>query len=105
MAGRPAHLVQVLLPVYVKGRDLPSEKFEALAQELSEKFGGVTSFVRAPAEGRWESGNTTQKDDIAVIEVMVETVEHKYWSSLRQRLERELAQEEIVIRCQPMQLL
>jgi hypothetical protein len=35
-----------------------------------------------------------------VIEVMVERLDHPYWQSLRERLEEELSQEEIVIRAQ-----
>jgi len=35
-----------------------------------------------------------------VVEVMVEHLDHAFWRSLRERLERELSQEEIVIRAQ-----
>jgi hypothetical protein len=46
------HLIQILLPT--TPRDYV--QFERLARGLTEKFGGVTSFIRAPAEGRWQSG-------------------------------------------------
>ena len=36
------------------------------------KFGGATSFLRAPGQGLWQSGGATEKDRIAVVEVMVE---------------------------------
>jgi hypothetical protein len=61
---------------------------------------GSTSFLRALGQGFWQSGGGTEKDSIAVAEVMVEHLDHAFWRSLRQRLERELAQDEIVIRAQ-----
>ena len=41
-----------------------------------------------------------EEDSIAVVEVMVEHLDRTFWRSLRERLERELAQEEIAIRAQ-----
>jgi hypothetical protein len=85
------NLIQILLPT--NGGD--DGVFERL--QLTAKFGGVTSFIRAPADGRWNAGSHTERDDIAVIEVI--------WANLRSRLEQALAQEQIVIRCQPLELL
>lgn len=96
------HLIQILLPMTPHSDDT---RFEQLARELTAKFGGVTSFVRAPAEGRWQSGEKTQLDNIAVIEVMTEALDRPYWADLRKRLEEAFAQEEIVVRCQPLELL
>jgi hypothetical protein len=95
------HLIQILLPLIAHD---PAQ-FEKLARELTEKLGGVTSIIRAPAEGRWQSGEKTELDDIAVIEVMTGSVDRAYWANLRQRLEQAFAQEEIVVRCQPLELL
>jgi hypothetical protein len=50
-------------------------------------------FVRSPGQGLWESGGATEKDNIAVIEVMVECLDHPYRQSLRERLELELSQQ------------
>jgi hypothetical protein len=36
---------------------------------------------------------------------MPEDVDYGYWADLRTRLEQALAQEEIIIRCQPLELL
>jgi len=68
--------------------------------ELTDKFGGATSFVRAPREGLWQGGGGTERDNIAVVEVMTERLLPNYWRALRERLETELEQEEIVIRAQ-----
>jgi len=37
---------------------------------MTDKFGGATSFVRAPGQGLWDSGGDVERDNIAVIEVM-----------------------------------
>ena len=97
------HLVQILLPVTRQPES--ARVFEALAKELTARFGGVTSFVRTPAEGRWKSGATTERDDIAVVEVMCDELDAPYWRDLRGRLERDLGQEELVVRCHPLTLL
>jgi hypothetical protein len=100
------HLVQILLPLNDdEGRRFPSQSFESLARALTEKFGGMTSFTRTPAEGRWKDGPATEHDDIAVVEVMTETVDREWWTALRQRLEREFNQDEVVIRCHQTQRL
>jgi len=55
----------------------------------------VTSFTRTPAEGRWKDGRKTEHDDIAVIEVMTETIEHELWCDFRERLKQEFNQDEV----------
>jgi hypothetical protein len=76
-----------------------------LLEELTDKFGGATSFVRSPGKGRWHSDGETESDAIAVIEVMAESIDPDYWRSLRKRLEREPSQEEIIIRALEISLL
>src|SRR5690606_21453973 len=51
----PMHLVQLFLPLYdAGGRRFPRALFDAVRAELTEHFGGVTAFSRAPATGLWE---------------------------------------------------
>jgi hypothetical protein len=96
-----SYVVQILLPKERGGGEPVSQRwFEDFLEELTGRFGGATSFVRAPGQGLWRSGNETERDNIAVIEVMAAKLAPEYWRSLRERLERELAQEEIVIRAQ-----
>ena len=52
------------------GQPVTQARFEELLQELTDKFGGATSFVRAPGQGLWDSGGDVERDNIAVIEVM-----------------------------------
>jgi hypothetical protein len=106
MSGRPSHLVQILLPKETGGGEPVSRQcFDHLFNELTDRFGGVTSFVRSPGEGLWQSRGEKERDSIAVIEVMAAELDRAYWHSLRERLERELIQNEIVIRAQTIQLL
>jgi hypothetical protein len=99
-------LVQLLLPLEDSdGHPFPAAQFDQIAHELTERFGGVTAYARSPAEGRWKAGADTTHDDIVVIEVMVEQLDRQWWAALRQRLEAEFRQDEIVIRAQPMERL
>ena len=99
-------LIQILLPLRDdRGQSFPPELFDNLAQELTEKFGGVTSFTRTPAEGRWRDGRATTHDDIVVIEVMADNVEREWWTLLRARLEHDFQQDEVVIRRQETERL
>jgi hypothetical protein len=96
-----SHLVQILLPKETgEGQPIGEEWFNRFLKELTDTFGGATSFLRSPGRGLWQSGDATEKDRIAVVEVMVEHLDHAFWRSMRERLERELSQEEIVIRAQ-----
>ena len=95
-----SYLVQVLLPKETgHGEQISKDWFDRFLKQLTDEFGGATSFVRAPGEGLWQSGGGTERDNIAVIEVITERLLKDYWRALRDRLEMELAQE-IVIRAQ-----
>ena len=94
-----AYLVETLLPKKTgDGQPVTQELFEGLLKELIGRFGGATSFARAPGLGLWRSGGETERDTIAVMEVMTEELSQGYWRALREKLERELSQDEIVIR-------
>jgi hypothetical protein len=99
IAGRTSYLVEILLPKETGRGDFIGHKwFENLLAELAGKFGGPTSFLRSSGQGLWRSGGEIQRDNIAVIEVMADQLEPQYWKGLRERLERELSQDEVVIR-------
>jgi hypothetical protein len=94
-----AYLIQILLPNQNgKGEPVSREWFERLLEELVAQFGGATSFVRSPGKGLWRDGSSAECDTIAVVEIMVAELAKDYWRTLRERLEGELSQEEIVIR-------
>ena len=94
------HLVQLLIPVYDRGgARFPQAHYDALVRELTERFGGLTAYVRAPAAGLWEERpGQTRRDDIVVYEVMVERLEPEWWAGYRRELQVRFDQDEMVVR-------
>jgi hypothetical protein len=100
------HLVQILLPLYDnKGARFGEEPFARVQRELTERFGGLTTFSRAPAEGLWKQAGKTHRDDIVVFEVMTETLDRDWWREYRRELEALFRQDEIVVRAQEVTVL
>jgi hypothetical protein len=101
------HLVQILLPLYDnEGRPQPPALFGGVRAELADRFGGLTAYSRAPAEGVWrDEGQGTQRDDIVVIEVMARTLDRDWWSAYRARLERSFRQEVVVVRAHAVEMM
>jgi hypothetical protein len=102
------HLVQILLPVADnQGRPFPGDLYGRVRRELTERFGGLTAFTRAPAEGLWkDEADRTQRDAIVVFEVMApDPLDEGWWSTYRSELERVFQQEAIIVRAHPISLL
>ena len=101
------HLIQLLLPLYDNaGQPFPPGLYETVRKELVARFGGLTTYSRAPAKGMWkEGGDSVRKDDIVVYEVMADAVDRAWWSTYRKQLERDFQQDELVIRAQVVELL
>lgn len=101
-----SHLVQILLPTRDNsGTAFPVRDFEYIAQQLTEKFGGVTAYTRAPAEGRWKQGTETEHDEIVVLEVMDDKLDRAFWKNYRAELEHRFRQDVIIVRAQQTELL
>ncbi|MET3997620.1 hypothetical protein ABID65_009303 [Bradyrhizobium sp. S3.9.2] len=94
-----SYLVQILLPKE-RGDGEPVSLVRGLPGRADRQVRRRDQLVRAPGQGLWRNANETERDNIAVIEVMAAKLAPEYWRSLRERLERELSQEEIVIRAQ-----
>jgi len=100
------HLVQILLPLADNaGRRFDRDAYGRVRSELAERFGGITSFTRAPAEGVWKEGGHTAHDDIVVFEVMARELDRSWWERYRAELERRFQQETIVIRAIRVEML
>ena len=100
------HLVEILLPLNDNnGRPFDAEKYVAVREHLTERFGGLTAFSRSPAQGTTSDGGKTVHDEIIVFEVMAETLDVSWWRSYRLQLEREFRQDEIVVRASSVTLL
>ena len=52
------HLIQILLPLTDNaGRPYPDDLLQGIQSELSQCFGGLTAYRRAPAKGVWTRGH------------------------------------------------
>lgn len=99
-------LIEILLPLYDnQGQPFPEELFTRVRNELAERFGGLTVFSRAPAQGLWTNAGETRHDDIAVFEVMTREIDPAWWAAYRQGLEQTFRQQEIVVRAHAVLLL
>ena len=101
------HLIQLLLPLYDNdGKAFPSAMFREIRTRLTERFGGLTAYTRAPAEGLWKEGvGEPKRDEVVVYEVMVDDLDRAWWGTFRTELERRFAQEELVVRAQRFERL
>ena len=101
------YLVQILLPLSDNdGVPFAPSEYEDVRTCLTERFGGVTAYVRAPAEGHWKEGEgSTARDEIAIYEVMVGSLDRPWWAEFRERLRERFRQEELVVRATAIELL
>jgi len=100
------YLVQILLPLAnAQGRRFPSAEYGRVRKEMNDRFGGITSFTRAPAEGMWTEGGHTEHDDLVVFEIMTRELDHRWWEDYRADLERRFMQEAIIMRAIKVEML
>jgi hypothetical protein len=98
--------IEIFLPMKANdGTPFRGEVFDRIEDELTEKFGGVTAYKRAPAEGRWNSGGEMQVDEIAIFEVVADGIDHAWWKRFRAALEESLRQEKILITAREIEVL
>jgi hypothetical protein len=93
------YLVEILLPLYDnEGRAFGAGEFDRVRDELAARFGGVTAFRRAPAEGVWAEDGELSRDRVVIFEVMAEALERQWWAAYRRELEARFRQEKLVVR-------
>ena len=92
------YLIQLFLPLRDNEKqNFPPALFESVHQELADRFGGVTAFVRSPAIGLWKETHEVNRDDVVMLEVMADDVARDWWADYRQTLESRFRQQEILI--------
>jgi hypothetical protein len=95
------YLIQLLIPLADNdGRRFPRAHYTTLSEELTERFGGLTAYSRAPAVGLWqpEDSDERQRDDVIAYEVLADTLDRDWWADYRALLQVRFAQDEIMIR-------
>ena len=95
-----AFVVQLILPVYDNsGQLFPSELSKRVRMELTQKFGGLTAYTRAPAEGTWrDEEGRTQRDDVVIVEVMTPSLDREWWTRYALDVATRFGQRELVVR-------
>ena len=101
------HLVQIFLPLHDNaGMPFAKALFDAVRAELTERFGGVTAFVRSPAAGAWQDEDgAVQRDEVVLVEVMADRLDHRWWAVYREDLQRRFAQDEVLVRASAIERL
>ena len=101
------HLIQILLPLFGNdGHPFPKDEFLRVRDDLSERFGGITTYMRSPARGVWkETRDSTVHDDIVIYEVMTDELDRDWWKSYREQLTLNFRQALLIVRVSEVQLL
>jgi hypothetical protein len=100
------HLIEIFLPLRDnEGSPFAASNYADIRKTLTEKFGGLTAFSRAPADGTDKEGGRERHDELAVFEVMTDAPERDWWSAYRKELERRFRQDRILIRMSDVTLL
>jgi hypothetical protein len=100
------YLVELLLPLYDNdGHRFADSHFAEIRKILIEKFGGLTAFTRAPAQGSEQANGGERRDDLIVFEVMTETLDALWWKAYRMSLEATFRQERLIVRAARVTLL
>jgi hypothetical protein len=101
------YLVQLLLPLYDNaGRRVSHEQFAQVRDELTEAFGGVTAYMRSPAQGTWKpEGGRIDRDEVVMCEVVVERLDRAWWTRYRSQLEDRFDQQELMVRATAVERL
>ncbi len=100
------YLIQILLPLYDnEGTPFPPHEYAQIRDELAERFGGITAYVRSPAEGLWRAPGNTVCDEIVIYEIMTDKLESAWWQAYREGLSARFRQEMLIVRVSEMRLL
>ena len=101
------HLIELFLPTFDNaGKPFPKAEFDRVRHELTTRFGGVTAFLRSPAIGLWaDNSGDVRRDDLAIFEVMADSLDRDWWRNYRKQLEQRFRQEEIVMRASAFERL
>jgi hypothetical protein len=90
------HLIQLLLPLHDNGKQkFPAEYFDSVRNDLINRFGGVTAFLRSPALGLWKTDDDVSRDEVVMFEVMSPDLDEQWWLEYRKKLEKKFRQEEL----------
>ena len=74
--------------------------------ELVERFGGVTAYIQAPAEGIWTSPSGRREiDQVVMVEIVADCFDRLWWRSYVNMLADRFQQDTIHVRALQVELL
>jgi hypothetical protein len=93
------YLIQLLLPLHDNRKEkFPAEYFHDVRQTLTNHFGGVTAFLRAPAVGLWKDDEEDiSRDEVVMFEVISSQLDKSWWAEYRTELEEKFRQESLLV--------
>ena len=102
------YLVEIFLPLTDRrGKRISQRTFRAVHAELTDRFGGLTAHVRAPAVGVWKPkpAGHAERDLIVIYEVMSSRLNARWWANYRGALESRFGQDKILVRARAVTTL
>jgi hypothetical protein len=94
-----SYLIQILLPRVRNNEPIEDALFAETRRELIDRFGGITAYIRTPAQGAWRSPEgRVERDEVVMVEVVTEAFERQWWRAFAAILETRFAQESIHVR-------
>jgi hypothetical protein len=106
LARGGTHLIEIFIPLYDNdGRRFEQAFYSDVRSTMFDKFGGITVFGRAPAQGMDTDGGKSRHNDLIVFEVMTEAIDAAWWQAYRKRLEQVPKQDRILIRSSAVSVL
>lgn len=99
-------LIQMLLPTKSSSVAFADDLIHKTRQELTERFGGLTAYMRAPAAGVWTSPDGhVEEDSVVMIEVLSDEFDVAWWRSYAEVLKDRFRQQTIHIRANHVHVL
>jgi hypothetical protein len=102
-------LIQLLLPTTLPDRTASQEASAALTEtrrELTERFEGLTAYLRSPAKGVWTAPDGhPEQDDVVMLEIVTDRFDRAWWRTYTDTLARRFEQETVHVRAIPIELL
>ena len=99
-------LIQLLLPTVGTARGEGLAPLAETRRELTDRFKGLTAYLRSPARGTWTAPDGhTEQDDVVMVEVLTAAVDRPWWRAYAGKLAQRFHQDTIHVRVLPVELI
>jgi len=99
-------LIQLLLPTSVMASGGDAAMLALTRAELTERFSGVTTYLRSPATEWWtQPGSDMEQDDAVMVEVVTQDFDRHWWRSYAAKLAGRFRQDAIHVQAQAVEVV